>query len=242
MDPRDYYDVMSRTYEEERHYGYHRYLDDAEVGVVADLVQGREVLEVGCGTGLILSRLTPLACRAVGVDLSPGMLQKARERGLEVFEGRAEALPFPDASFDVALSFKVLAHVPDIRTALAEMARVVRPGGRVVAEFYNRRSLRYLLKRLKPPTPIGEGVHDEDVPTRYDTLEEVQGYLPSGLVIERVRGIRILIPVALLMRIPGLGAGLAWQDRLLGRLPGFREMGGFLVVVARKTEGARDGA
>ena len=234
MDPRDYYDVMSRTYEDERHHGYHRYLDDAEVASVEDLVRGREVLEVGCGTGLILQRLAGLASRAVGVDLSPGMLRKARERGLEVVEGRAESLPFPDASFDGAVSFKVLAHVPDVRAALAEMARVVRPGGRVVAEFYNRHSLRYLVKRLKPPTPIDEGVHDEDVTTRYDTLGEVRGYLPEGLKVERVRGIRVVIPAALLMRVPVLGAALAWQDRALGRLPGTNRLGGFLVVVARK--------
>ncbi|HOU55255.1 MAG TPA: class I SAM-dependent methyltransferase [Myxococcota bacterium] len=234
MDPRDYYDVMSRTYEDERHHGYHRYLDEAEVAAVADLVRGREVLEVGCGTGLILQRLAGLASRAVGVDLSPGMLRKARERGLEVLEGRAEALPFPDASFDVAVSFKVLAHVPDVRAALAEMARVVRPGGAVAAEFYNRHSLRYLVKRLKPPTPIDDGVHDEDVTTRYDTLDEVRRLLPQGLRLERVRGIRVAIPAALLMRVPVLGAALAFQDRVLGRLPGTSRLGGFLVVVARK--------
>jgi len=234
MDPRDYYDVMSRTYEAERHHGYHRYLDEAEVAAVADLVRGREVLEVGCGTGLILQRLAAIASRAVGVDLSPGMLRKARERGLEVTEGRAEALPFPDASFDVAVSFKVLAHVPDVRAALAEMARVVRPGGHVAAEFYNRHSLRYLVKRLKPPTPIDEGVHDGDVTTRYDTLREVRDFLPSGLETVRVRGIRICIPAALAMRVPGLRTALAFQDRLLGRLPGTCRLGGFLVVVARK--------
>ena len=50
-------------------------------------------------------------------------------------------------SVDVAYSFKVLAHIPDIAGAMAEMARVVRPGGWVIAEFYNRRSLRRFVKK-----------------------------------------------------------------------------------------------
>jgi ubiquinone/menaquinone biosynthesis C-methylase UbiE len=233
MDPRAYYDVMAEGYEAERHAGYHRHLDEAEVETVADLVRGREVLEVGCGTGLILARLAGLARRAVGVDLSPGMLALARERGLDVVEANATALPFPDASFDVAVSFKVLAHIPDIRGALSEMARVVRPGGIVAAEFYNRHSLRTLVKRLKDPSPIGGGVHDTDVFTRYDSLADVRSYLPAGLDVVRVRGVRVAIPVAAVMRIPFLGPAIGWHDRLLGRTP-LARLAGFLVVVARK--------
>jgi ubiquinone/menaquinone biosynthesis C-methylase UbiE len=233
MDPRAYYDVMSDGYENERHAGYHLHLDEAEVETVAPLVAGREVLEVGCGTGLILQRLARIAKRAVGVDLSPGMLAKARARGLEVVEADATALPFPDASFDAAVSFKVLAHVPDIRGALSEMARVVRPGGVVAAEFYNRNSLRYLVKRLKDPSPIGGGVHDTDVFTRYDSLDDIRSYLPAGCAIEAVRGVRVAIPVAAAMRLPLVGPVLGWHDRLLGRTP-LARLAGFLVVIVRK--------
>ena len=51
---------------------------------------------------------------------------------------------------------------------MREMARVVRPGGYVLAEFYNARSLRRLVKALKPPTAVSEQTHDEHVYTRYD--------------------------------------------------------------------------
>jgi len=233
MDPRAYYDVMAAGYEAGRHAGYHRFLDEAEVASVADLVRGRDVLEVGCGTGLILARLARLARRAVGVDLSPGMLAVARDRGLDVVEGDATALPFPDASFDAVVSFKVLAHVPDIRAALSEMARVARPGGIVAAEFYNRRSLRTLFKRVKGPSPIGGGVHDTDVFTRYDSLADVRSYLPAGLEVIRIRGIRVAVPVVALMRIPLIGPAIVWQERWLGRT-WLARLGGFLVVVARK--------
>lgn len=234
MDPRAYYDVMSQGYERERHAGYHKYLDEAEVASVADLVKGREVLEVGCGTGLILQRLQGIAKRAAGVDLSPGMLALARERGLDVREGNATALPFPDDSFDVAVSFKVLAHVPDVAVALREMCRVVRPGGHVAAEFYNRHSLRTLVKRVKDPTPIGTGVSDEDVFTRYDSLAEARAYFPASCHVERVRGIRVAIPLAAALKVPVVGPALAFHDRLLGGLPPFNRLGGFLVVIARK--------
>ena len=71
---RAYYDDFSKRYERERHHGYHALLDELELDVALPLAEGREVLEVGCGTGLILSRLAGVARRAEGIDLSPGML------------------------------------------------------------------------------------------------------------------------------------------------------------------------
>ena len=100
--------------------------------------------------GLLLERFAGFAKTAKGIDLSPGMLAKATERGLDVREGSVTALPFPDESFDVTCSFKVLAHVPQIGKGLAEMARVTRPGGVILAEFYNPWSFRSLAKRALP--------------------------------------------------------------------------------------------
>ena len=176
-DNRSYYDTFSETYDQGRDRGYHAYLDEAEVALVTPHLSGASLLEVGCGTGLLLERLGAVAERAVGVDLSPGMLEHAKARGLEVFEGSATALPFEDASFDVVCSFKVLAHVEEIELALREMARVVRPGGQVIVEFYNARSLRALVKRLGPSGGIGSrgDTRESDVFTRFDTLSRVEG-------------------------------------------------------------------
>jgi ubiquinone/menaquinone biosynthesis C-methylase UbiE len=148
LDNRSYYDDFAGWYERERGKGYHRMLDDLEVDLVARYGVDRDVLEVGCGTGLILGRVATFARSATGVDLSGGMLAKAAERGLDVIQGSATNLPVRDRSVDVAYSFKVLAHVADIEGAMREMARVVRPGGWVLAEFYNARSLRRLVKWL----------------------------------------------------------------------------------------------
>jgi ubiquinone/menaquinone biosynthesis C-methylase UbiE len=201
---RQYYDAFAADYERERGHndpgGYHELLDELEAGYVRRFGQGRDVLEVGCGTGLILLRLREFARQARGVDLSPGMLEKAKQRGLDVSLGSATALPFADNLFDVTCSFKVLAHVPEIETALAEMARVTRPGGMVLAEFYNPFSLRGLAKRLGPAGKIAEGANEHDVFTRFDSPARARALTPPGCVFVGARGVRITIPSARMMK------------------------------------------
>src|SRR5690606_890090 len=164
---RKYYDAFSHNYEAERgdrsEQGYHDMLDELESEFVRRYGEGGDVLEVGCGTGLVLQRIARFAKSARGIDLSPGMLDKARARGLDVLEGSATELPFPDDSFDVCCSFKVLAHVPAINMALSEMARVTRSGGVVIAEFYNPHSIRGLLKRYGPAGRIAHQANESNV-------------------------------------------------------------------------------
>src|SRR5678815_3195193 len=93
LDNRAYYDDFAGWYERERHLPYHRMLDDLEVELVARYGTGKDVLEVGCGTGLILDRTARFARRATGIDLSGGMLARAAERGLAVAQASATALP-----------------------------------------------------------------------------------------------------------------------------------------------------
>jgi ubiquinone/menaquinone biosynthesis C-methylase UbiE len=234
---RAYYDEFAERYEDRRAGrdpgGYHDLVDDLEVDFVKRFGKGKEVLEVGCGTGLILSRIHEFARSARGVDLSPGMLARARARGLDVLEGSATELPFPDESFDVACSFKVLAHVQDIRRALQEMARVVRPGGHVLAEFYNPLSLRGLAKRLGPAGAISARTKEDAVYTRFDTPDQAARHLPHRLRIVASRGVRIVTPAAAAMRLPGLREVLrraewALCDSPLGRF------GGFWIAAARR--------
>jgi len=233
IDAKGYYDDFSGWYERKRHHGYHAMLDELELGIVRGLAGGKEVLEVGCGTGLIMRGLDGRAKRLVGVDISPGMLAEARRRGFDVFEGRAEKLPFADESFDLAYSFKVLAHVPDIELALREMARVLRPGGHLVAEFYNALSLRRLAKRIGRPGKISDGRTEAEMFTRWDTPRQVTGYLPPGLVFEGWRGVRVLTPVAFVHDVPLVGGLLAKAEHAAMRSP-LARFGGFLVAVCRK--------
>ena len=192
LDNRAYYDDFAGWYERERHLPYHRMLDDLEVEIVERYARGKQVLEVGCGTGLILGRVAQFAASARGIDLSGGMLAKAAERGLHVAQASATELPIATSSVDVAYSFKVLAHIPDIAGAMREMARVVRPGGWVLAEFYNARSIRRLVKAVKPPTAVSEKTNDEHVYTRYDDARAIASYLPPELAWVATRGIRVI--------------------------------------------------
>jgi SAM-dependent methyltransferase len=182
----------------------------------------------------VLEKVAQFARTASGIDLSAGMLAKAAARGLPVAQASATALPIATASVDVAYSFKVLAHIPDIKTALAEMARVVRPGGWVLAEFYNARSLRRLVKAIKPASAVSEQTNDEAVYTRYDDAAAIRSYLPPELTWVTSRGIRVVTPVAAAHKIPFVGTALRALEDRLADLPLTRELGGFLVVCAQK--------
>ncbi|HJP65160.1 MAG TPA: methyltransferase domain-containing protein, partial [Actinomycetota bacterium] len=95
------------------------------------------LLDVGCGSGAAVRAAATVVERAVGVDLSPGMI--ARARGLatalanvEFVEAESAHLPFDDGAFTAVLCTTSFHHYPDPEAATAEMARVLAPGGRLV--------------------------------------------------------------------------------------------------------------
>ncbi len=231
---KSYYDEFSRTYERERHHGYHRLIDDLEIDLVRRYGAGRDVVEAGCGTGLLLRETATFARTVVGLDLSRGMLRLARERGLRVVQGGLTDVPLPSACADLVYAMKVLPHVPPVREALRELSRLLRPGGHLLAEFYNPWSLRTLAKRLGGPQTITGGTTDRDVFTRYDTLADARSYLPSDVSMVSVRGVRVLTPASIVFRIPSLGRLFAVAERAVCDLPMLRNLGGFLILVARK--------
>jgi ubiquinone/menaquinone biosynthesis C-methylase UbiE len=229
-----YYDRFSDSYERERHRGYHRLIDELELELVRRYGTGRDILEAGCGTGLLLAEAARVGRSALGLDLSAGMLGRARTRGLRVLQASLDRIPLPDASFDLVYSMKVLAHVPPIREALAELARVTRPGGHLLVEFYNPRSLRYLAKLLGGAAPIADGTTDRDVYTRYDTLDTARSYLPADVEYVGMRGVRVVTPTSHVFQVPGLASLFEQAERVACDLPGLRNLGGFLILVGRK--------
>jgi ArsR family transcriptional regulator len=93
--------------------------------------------DLGCGSGRIAATIAPYARAVVAVDSSPAMLDVARARladfdNVQLVHGRIEDLPLESASLDLALVVHLLHHVADPAAALAEVARVLRPGGRLV--------------------------------------------------------------------------------------------------------------
>jgi SAM-dependent methyltransferase len=105
----------------------------------------RRVLEVGGGPGELAERMQQgLGAEVAYVDLSPGMAALARERGVDAQVGDVQELPFDDASFDTVVAAWMLYHVPDIDRGLAELARVLVPGGTLVAVTNSVEHLREL--------------------------------------------------------------------------------------------------
>jgi demethylmenaquinone methyltransferase/2-methoxy-6-polyprenyl-1,4-benzoquinol methylase len=102
---------------------------------------GERLLDVATGTGMVAAELLARAeCTVVGIDQSPQMLSAARARftdedagRVQLLEGQAEALPFPDAGFDGLTFTYLLRYVDDPRATMRELARVVRPGGRIAS-------------------------------------------------------------------------------------------------------------
>ncbi|HEY3542611.1 MAG TPA: class I SAM-dependent methyltransferase [Gaiellaceae bacterium] len=93
----------------------------------------RRVLDAGCGRGDFAERLASAGLDVVGLDQSERMIELTRARGIEAVVGDIARLPFPEASFDAACANHVLYHLPDVDRGLAELARVLRPGARLVA-------------------------------------------------------------------------------------------------------------
>lgn len=106
-------------------------------------VAPRLVLEVGCGPGDLAERIQrELRCTVRAVDTSERMVELARARGLDAIVGDVQSLPFADGTFDCAVAAWMLFHVPDLDRGLAELARVLRPGGRLVAVTNSERHLQ----------------------------------------------------------------------------------------------------
>lgn len=139
------------------------------VAAVNALPDGR-VLEVGVGTGLSLP-LYRRGLRVTGIDLSPEMLARARAKVARdrldhveaLVEMDAEAMGFPDGAFDAAVAMFVASVVPNPRRMLAEMRRVVRPGGTLlfVNHFAAEGGLRHAIERAAAPFSRALGWHPD---------------------------------------------------------------------------------
>jgi SAM-dependent methyltransferase len=106
---------------------------DVAFAAIAEVSAGR-VLEVGCGTGWFAARVrNELGADVVAIDQSERMVELARGEGVDARVGDVQDLPFRDGEFDCVAANWMLYHVPDLDQGLAEIARVLRPGGRLVA-------------------------------------------------------------------------------------------------------------
>jgi len=135
-----------------------RFLDgpkaiETAISAVAECAPDR-VLEVGCGMGQFAERVSrEVDAELVAVDLAPRMVELACERGVDALVGDVQALPFADDEFSCAIANWMLYHVPDLDVAVRELARVLRPGGRLVAATLGEENLADLWQLVDYPRP-----------------------------------------------------------------------------------------
>jgi ubiquinone/menaquinone biosynthesis C-methylase UbiE len=96
---------------------------------------GEFILDMGCGDGQLTQRVAATGAHVLGVDASADMVAAARERGIEAEQANAESLPFRDATFDAVFSNAALHWMRDQDAMMAQVHRVLKPGGRFVAEM-----------------------------------------------------------------------------------------------------------
>lgn len=118
-------------------------------------VAGKKLLDVGCGDGAMAFELARQGATVTALDADPSMMAAARLRAenentrIQLVEGSAESLPFDDATFDVVVAVTVLCFVPDAEHAVMEIARVLKPEGRLVVGELGRWSLWAAQRRIR---------------------------------------------------------------------------------------------
>lgn len=204
------------------------------------------ILDAGCGDGVYCEWLSRNGYRSIiGVDISTHILVTARRNVINwgnisvvhFAAGNLEKLPFVNASFDVVVCSQVIEHLLDERAGLNEIYRVLRSGGLLVISTDNRDNLvsrwlsmpviliRTLLHRPKWEYPF---------PHRAYRLTEFLAYvMEAGFRIQRAETYRFSLPPSL-SRVPGLVRLLDWIECRLIRLPGIRQWGDIIVVIAYK--------
>ena len=131
LDPQSAYERWARTYPARPHNALME-VEHATVLALLPDVRGQTVLDAGCGTGRYLRELGDRGARVIGMDLSPAMLDRARDLTRRVARADIRALPFDALSIDLVVCGLVLGDVAELELALSEIARVLRPGGRVI--------------------------------------------------------------------------------------------------------------
>lgn len=194
------------AYEQWRGTALGRITEGLEQRCILDFIgpaDGRRVLDLGCGDGVLTATLAERGARAVGVDADRHVLEVAAARAAgdqperpRFIEGRVEQLPFRDNSVDAIAVVTVLCLVGDRTAAIREAVRVLRPGGRLVIGELGRWSAWAAKRRLKGcfGSSVWRAAH-------FTTAAELRGLVErAGLTVEATRGSVFYPPFGILAR------------------------------------------
>lgn len=225
---KELYDQVAHEYDEVFAGHVTRHYLEKRLAMVRRLLPSRgHLLDVGCGTGALATTLVARGYTVSGADVSPGMLRKARDRGLAAAVASfSTALPFADHTFDLALTVATFHHLDTpLRVALTvlEMARVVRPGGFVLVWDHNPLNPYWpiIMRRVPQDTgeerlvPLGELIADVKAAGLRVVLAERLGLIPDFVP-------RLLMPLA------------RTAERVVERTPVLSLLAAHNVVVAQK--------
>ncbi|GAA4228827.1 SAM-dependent methyltransferase [Streptosporangium album] len=147
-------------------------------------------LDAACGTGRFAASLTERGHQILGVDSSPDMLARARERVPqgEFLLGDLHHLPVPDDAVDLVVCSLALTHVPALKPVMAEFARVLRPGGHLVISDIHPEGVA---RGVIPPVRRPDGQPGRLATYRHLTGDYMRAALPVGLQVRRCEGPRV---------------------------------------------------
>jgi 2-polyprenyl-6-hydroxyphenyl methylase/3-demethylubiquinone-9 3-methyltransferase len=213
-DPRQYDDLAGEWWRPGGGFEILHWLAEARGALVPRAERpGAILLDAGCGGGLLAPHVNRLGYRHVGVDLRRSGLEQSATRGVAPVTGDVTALPLADGSADVVVAGEILEHVNDLPGAVAELCRVLRPGGLLVLDTVNDTRLgRFVTVTLGErlgAAPIG--IHDPDL--FVDPGELTTECAKHGVRL-RVRGLRPTTVGLLRWLVLPNGAG----SRPLGRM------------------------
>jgi ubiquinone/menaquinone biosynthesis C-methylase UbiE len=168
------YDSIAATYDRRFNTGQPEGIAETLVGLVGAL-KAKRVLEVGCGTGHWLAQLSLLVPRLFGLDLSAGMLHKARQSGSRnLVRGEARRLPFPDRCLDMVYCVNAIHHFFDAQAFVSQAGRTLKSGGAlaVIGSQPHRKHSWYVYQYF-------ESVYRRDV-KRFPSWQQIQAWMQSS--------------------------------------------------------------
>lgn len=174
--------------------GDNRLKNRIETGLIASLVRGHDILDVGIGSGRASLPLLETGIALTGIDSSQAMLDECRRRAgkhpIRLQVGDVNAIPFPDAAFDSLVSLNVMTHFPNWRELLREWLRVLRPGGRLVFDIYSLDQIEAIIALrgpgLEPLLPSNAEMNPSAFNMRVRVAELAEFALAEGITLAAI--------------------------------------------------------